>query len=52
MRDPSLPDDFSFRAFHEHFGDGRDDEPEDEERHSMGCVCADCSGAELIADND
>lgn len=22
------------------------------ERHQTGCICADCSGAELTADND
>lgn len=22
------------------------------ERHQSGCICADCSGAELTADND
>lgn len=24
----------------------------DEERHYAGCICAECSGAELTADND
>ena len=27
-------------------------ENEDNEQHAAGCVCADCSGAELTAEND
>ncbi len=30
-----------------------DETPDDErERHGFGCICADCSGAELTAEND
>lgn len=29
-----------------------DDDCRDCERHSSDCICADCSGAELMADND
>lgn len=27
-------------------------EEDEQEAHRMGCVCCDCSGAELTADND
>lgn len=39
------------------YGDGvgvelNNDNCRDCERHQSGCICADCSGAELTADND
>lgn len=50
MQDPNMPDGTRMSDL----PDLDDERPEshDDERHYFGCVCADCSGAELATDND
>lgn len=56
----NYPDDVTqatFDRYHSHQDDpyeaDTDETPQDYgERHPAGCVCCDCSGAELTAEND